>query len=315
MSLFTRSILVGSQGAFAAKTLLSNPKNVFTDPKGSVRNVNLRTLKDRIGAVNTVKKVSQVMKVLTQQRIVAVQSQLFKTRTSLDGPNRVWGDISVPDLKGRKNLFVVLSTDRGMCGGINAATYRYVRDTIKERVADQGIQPSIVILGDIVSKSLYRMFPTLMKWHASQFGKHGVSFPVACFLTDKIMKSDADILTLVYNHYINQISYDLTAREFVMPSLLEENKPKFWLYEFAGGDFNTHLPDLHEFTLATYIYQALVENNASENAARLLAMDGAQKNASELAKVIERMYNKKRQSNITIELLEIVSAAMFTPKR
>jgi len=308
-------MLVANTG-FASKTLLSsNHKNVFTDPLGATRNVNLRTLKDRIAAVNTVKKVSQVMKVLTQQRIVAVQAQLFKTRTSLDGPNRVWGDIAVPDLKGRKNIFVVLSTDRGMCGGINAATYRFVRDTLKERVSELQIQPSIVTLGDIVSKSLYRMFPTLMKWHAAQFGKFGVSFPVACYLTDKIFKSDADVLTLVYNHYINQISYELTAKDFLMPNLLEENKPKFYNYEFAGGDFNTHLPDLHEFTMATYIYQALVENNASENAARLLAMDGAQKNASELAKVIERLYNKKRQSAITVELLEIVSAAMFTPKR
>jgi len=62
-------------------------------------------------------------------------------------------------------------------------------------------------------------------------------------------------------------------------------------------------------------YQALVENGASENAARLLAMDGASKNATELAKIIERLYNKKRQEKITGELLEIVSAAMFTPKR
>jgi len=59
----------------------------------------------------------------------------------------------------------------------------------------------------------------------------------------------------------------------------------------------------------------MVENTASENAARLLAMDGASKNAGELAKFVERLYNKKRQTAITVELLEIVSAAMFTPQR
>jgi len=274
----------------------------------------LRTLKDRIGAVNTVKKISQVMKVLTQQRIVAVQQQLYKTRAALDGPSRVWDEIK-SDHKGKKNLFVVISTDKGMCGGINAQTYRFVREMIRERVAVDGIVPSIISLGELATRPLHRLFPQEMRWHAAQFSKHGASFPVASFLAEKILRSDADVLTLVYNYYINQISYDLSVREFLMPNAIEENKGHFWGYSFAEGATNDHLQDLHEFSLGTYLYQAMVENAASENAARLIAMDGASKNASELAKLIERLYNKKRQAAITTELLEIVSAAMFTPKR
>jgi len=76
-------------------------KNVFTDVKGSTRNVNLRQLKDRIGAVNTVKKISQVMKVLTQQRIALIQKNLFLTRTAIEGPNRIWEDVKI-DHRGKK---------------------------------------------------------------------------------------------------------------------------------------------------------------------------------------------------------------------
>jgi len=292
----------------------TSSKTVFNDPKGAVRNANLRQLKDRIAGVNTVKKISQVMKILTQQRIVAVQNQLMKTRAATEGPGRVWDDMKL-DVRGKKNLFVVLSTDKGMCGGINAQTFRYTRDLLRERVANEEIQPQIISLGELGSRPLARLFPKEMRWHAAQFGKHGVSFPVASFLAEKIFQSDAEVMTLVYNYYINQISYDITTREFLMPAALESNKSFFYNYEFAEGAANAHIQDLHEFTFASFLYQAMVENAASENAARLLAMDGASKNAGELAKLIERLYNKKRQSAITVELLEIVSAAMFTPKR
>jgi len=289
-------------------------KTVFNDPKGAVRNANLRQLKDRIGSVNTVKKISQVMKVLTQQRIAAVQAQLMKTRGAIEGPGRVWDDLKI-DVKGKKNLFVVISTDKGMCGGINAQTFRFVRELLRERVANDEIQPSIISLGELATRPLARVFPKEMRWHASQFNKHGASFAVASYLADKILQSDAEVMTLVYNYYINQISYDITTKEYILPAALESNKSYFHNYEFAEGATNAHIQDLHEFSLATYLFQAMVENSASENAARLLAMDGASKNAGELAKLIERLYNKKRQAAITVELLEIVSAAMFTPKR
>lgn len=285
-------------------------KKLFKDTQGATRNVNLRQLKDRIGAVNTVKKISKVMKVLTQQNIVKVQQQLERTRSSLEGPNRVWEELK-PELRGKKNLFVVLSTDKGMCGGINAQTFRYTRNLLKERVKELNIQPSIISLGELASRPLYREFPSEIKWHAAQFAKTGVSFPVAAYLADKILRQDADVVTIVYNTYINQISYQISKKEFLMPNAMEENKNFFWGYEFAEGQENDHIRDLHEFSFATILYEALIENSASENAARLLAMDGASKNATELAKVIERLYNKKRQEKITNEILEIVSAALF----
>lgn len=298
-----------------AKTTISiQPKTIFNETKGATRNVNLRTLKDRIGAVNTVKKISKVMKVLTQQRAKQVQQQLEQTRSAIAGPNRVWDDLKL-DLKGKKNLFVVLSTDKGMCGGINAQTFRYTRDLLKERVQELNITPSIVCIGELASRPLARTFPKELKWHAAQFAKTGISFAVASFLADKILRQDADVLTLVYNNYVNQISYSITKREFLMPSAMEDQKNYFWGYEFAEGQAINHIKDLHEFSFASILYQALVENSASENAARLLAMDGASKNATELAKVIERLYNKKRQEKITNEILEIVSAALFTPKK
>jgi len=289
-------------------------KNVFTDVKGSTRNVNLRQLKDRIGAVNTVKKISQVMKVLTQQRIALIQKNLFLTRTAIEGPNRIWEDVKI-DHRGKKNLFVVISTDKGMCGGINAQTFRFVRDLIRERTQNLQIQPSIISLGELATRPLVKLFPSQFNWHAAQFSKHGVSFQVASYLAERILASNAEVMTLVYNQYINQISYELTTREFLLPQGVAENKAYFDNFEFAEDSTIEHSSDLHEFSLATILYQALIENNASEHAARLLAMDGASKNAGDLAKVIERQYNKKRQGMITTELLEIVSAAMFTPKR
>jgi len=307
---------IGTFAQTSSKSVIAAPstKTVFNDPKGAVRNANLRQLKDRIQAVNSVKKISQVMKVLTQQRIRAVQDQLMKTRSAVEGPGRIWEDLNL-DIRGKKNVFVVISTDKGMCGGINAQTFRFVRELLRDRVANEGIEASIISIGELASRPLARTFPNEMKWYAAQFHKNGVSFPVASFLAEKILQSDAEVMTLVYNYYINQISYDISTREYLMPAALESNKSYFYNYEFAEGAANSHIQDLHEYSLATFLYQAMVENNASENAARLLAMDGAAKNAGELAKLIERLYNKKRQGAITVELLEIVSAAMFTPKR
>jgi len=273
-------------------------------------------VKDRITGVNTVKKITQVMKVLTQQKIAKVGAALMKTRSAIEGPNRLWEDVEKKiDLKGKKNLFVVLSTDKGMCGGINAGAFRFTRELLRERVEHLGIQPSIISLGDLATRPLVRIFPNEVKWHAANFSKKGVSFEVASYLADRILQTDAEVMTLVYNYYVNQISYELTTREFLLPAGLEEHKSFFHTYEFAEGAANNHIRDLHEFSLATILYQAFMENSASENAARLLAMDGASKNASELAKLIERLYSKKRQTMITTELLEIVSAAVFTPSR
>jgi len=215
----------------------------------------------------------------------------------------------------KKNLFVVISTDKGMCGGINAQTFRFVRDLIRERTQNLQIQPSIISLGELATRPLVKLFPSQFNWHAAQFSKHGVSFQVASYLAERILASNAEVMTLVYNQYINQISYELTTREFLLPQGVAENKAYFDNFEFAEDSTIEHSSDLHEFSLATILYQALIENNASEHAARLLAMDGASKNAGDLAKIIERQYNKKRQGMITTELLEIVSAAMFTPKR
>jgi len=294
--------------------LTSSSKNVFNDVKGSTRNVNLRTLKDRMGGITTVKKISQVMKVLTQQKSKQVQLALMQSRPAITGPNRIWGDLNI-NFQGKRNLFVVISSDKGMCGGINAQTTRFVRDLLRQRVQNYKIIPSIISLGELSSKPLARLFPEEINWHASQFSKFGATFPVASYLAEKILKSNAEIMTLVFNTYINTISYELTTREFLLPASLEENRGYFNTFEFAEDSSTEHMNDLHEFSLASILYQAMVENNASENAARLLAMDGASKNAGDLSKLIERQYNKARQAKITLELLEIVSAATFTSKK
>jgi len=309
-SLMQNNLLLTSKAIFINKKLT---KNVLQDPKGSIRHANLRQLKDRLNAVGTVKKISQVMKILTQQRIAAVQQQLFKTRDSIIGSKKVWDEIPV-EHKGKKNLFVVLSTDKGMCGGINAQTYRFTRDLIKDRVENLNITPSIISIGELCSKPLLRFFPNAMTWQASQFSKKGASFVVASHLADRILQSDADTMTLIYNEYINQMAYEIQARDFIMPKGLDDVKTSFWHYEFADGQNGTHTRDLHEYSLATFLYQAMVENSASESSARLVAMDGASKNATELAKTIQRLYNKKRQGAITTELLELVAGAMFTSK-
>jgi len=202
----------------------------------------------------------------------------------------------------RKRLFIVISSDRGLCGGIHSSVTKATRRLIAE--SDE--KAKVVVLGDKSKSQLTRLSPGNLLLTFNQVGKDVPTFADACVVADFISQGDAefDSVCVVYNKFVSAISYEASVMEVVNQNALWET-PNFKQYEMEDDVTK----DLVEFSLANAIYAALVEGHAAEISSRRNAMDNASKNAGDMITSLQMKYNRGRQAAITNELVDIITGA------
>jgi len=206
----------------------------------------------------------------------------------------------------KRKLFIVVSSDKGLCGGIHSsvskATRRALADT--ETVVDS--DSPVMVIGDKSKAQLSRAVPQNLALTFNQIGRDIPTFADAAGVADLIVKSDAkyDSIAIVYNKFVSAISYESAIVEVLNENTLKES-PGFKVYEMEDDVTK----DLAEFSLANAIYAALVEAHACEQSARRNAMDNASKNASDMIGSLTMQYNRGRQAAITNELVDIITGA------
>ncbi len=209
--------------------------------------------------------------------------------------------------EGGKELFVVVSSDKGLCGGIHSSVTKKTRATFASLGASESTEgPKIVVLGDKSRAQLGRALPQNMALSFNQVGKDVPTFAEAAAIADLIVQSgiEFDKVTIVYNKYVSAISFasDLTT---VFSESALRNAPGFNVYEQEEDTTR----DLAEFSLANAIYAALAEGHASEINSRRNAMDNASKNAGDMISSLQMQFNRGRQAAITAELCDIITGA------
>ncbi|KAH7337776.1 ATP synthase F1 gamma [Rhizoctonia solani] len=262
----------------------------------------LREIEMRLKSVRNIEKITKSMKMIASTRLNKAQRAMATAKEYGKANNEIFGNSEATVAEGGKTLYVVVSSDRGLCGGIHSS----VTKATKRALAENQGQGSVVVLGEKSKSQLSRSSAKNLELSFSQIGREVPSFADAAEIADKIITSgiEFDSVNLIYNRFVSAIAYESTAMTVFNEKALTD-APAFKAYEMEDDPTK----DLVEFSLANAIYAALVEGHAAEISSRRNAMDNASKNAGDMIGRLTMQYNRGRQANITNELVDIITGA------
>jgi F-type H+-transporting ATPase subunit gamma len=278
--------------------------------------INLAALKKRIKATANVAKLTGVMKLVASSKLKFVEDALAIGRPFGDSLKAA---VTVPEEEavrpadeiGAKNVMcVVLTTDRGLCGGVNSSVSRFARKKFQELAAD-GHNVTIFGLGDKARVQIAREMPEMTSGVVDQCFDKDPIFPLAAAIAENIVRQPYDLLAFVYNEFENTAKYN--TRCIYVPTMAGYDvgvlPPKLAGYEIEPENNEETLINLEEYATAGLMYSIMLESQASEVSSRIIAMDNASTNAGEMVDRFTLQYNRGRQSKITTELTEIVAGS------
>ncbi|PPQ92014.1 hypothetical protein CVT25_004871 [Psilocybe cyanescens] len=284
---------------------------------GAARNMaTLREIELRLKSVRNIEKITKSMKMIASTKLAKAQRAMEAGKKYGEANKEVFAH--VPSDKPTPNkLFVVISSDKGLCGGIHSSVSKATRKALAgaedspfvglpaNDAAVDSTSP-IIVIGDKSKSQLLRTVGANFQLTFNQIGRDIPTFADAAAVADLVIQSGIkyDSVVLVYNKFLTQISYESAITEVKGEEALKESNA-FKVYE--NEDDATK--DLAEFSLANAIYAALVEGHACEQSARRTAMENASKNAGEMIGSLQMQYNRGRQAAITNELVDIITGA------
>jgi F-type H+-transporting ATPase subunit gamma len=292
----------------------------------------LKTLRTRINSVKSTRKITQAMKMVAASKLKRAQGQAEAARPYAQRMERMLGALATsvagsPDApkllvgtgRTQVHLLVVVSADRGLCGGFNGVISRFSRNRIRA-LEEQGRTVKILTVGRKSRDYLRRDFARLIVGEVNFVGKKRIGFEDAAAIAESItaMLNDGqfDVCTLLYNRFQSVISQVPSEQPLIpasVPATAAEAEAAAGagaqaLYEYEPTEEEI-LASLLPQNLAIQIYRAVLESAAGEQAARMTAMDNATRNAGDMIARLTLNYNRQRQANITKELIEIISGA------
>ena len=273
----------------------------------------LNIVKIRMKSVSSIRKITKAMKMVAASKLRHDERRMTNGLPFSRPAMNLFARLPVEKAPvTASETFVGLTSDKGLCGGVNSAVARAVRAKIVETEA-QGRQARFFGVGGKGTSALRRLFADRFVGTVEDVQKTGWNFMAASIIAERILATEPQALTLVHNHYKSAIAYD--TRKVRVPTLhqVKSLDKGDWskamdIYNFEPGVFE-QLQDLHEFYLAGTVFGAMLDNISAEQSARMAAMDNASKNAAEMLGKLTLQYNKARQAKITTELCEIISGA------
>ena len=286
----------------------------------------LDDLKKRIKSVKSTQKITKAMKMVAAAKLRKAQENAERGRPYsqkmqniiLNLTNSINDPQNAPKLligtgDDKKYLCVVLTADRGLCGGFNSNICKLAKINFK-KILGEGKTLKIITVG---SKGLDQIKREYGKYVIKKFSfkeKKQISFNEAKIVGDEIIslfnQNEFDKCILFYNNFKNVITQIPQAQQIIPAENNSSDKTdeKTHSYEFEP-DEDEILEDLLPKNISTQIFKALLENAASEQGSRMTAMDNATRNAGDLVDKLTINYNRSRQASITKELIEIISGA------
>ncbi len=287
----------------------------------------LKDLRSRIRSVKQTQKITSAMKLVAASKLRRAQEQAESSRPFAERMSEMLANLgaSVAGVEGappllagtgkdQVHLLVVATADRGLCGGFNASIARGARARIRE-LRESGKEVKVLCVGRKGRDMLRREFGNLILHTIEGIGRRRLEYAEAVGIAERIERmyeaGEFDVCTIVFNRFRSAIAQILTFQQLipVEPAEVDRDAAEVTaVYEFEP-DEQSILAELLPRNLAVQIYRALVENAASEQGARMSAMDNATRNAGEMIEGLTLVYNRTRQAQITRELIEIVSGA------
>jgi len=288
----------------------------------------LKDLKVRINSVKSTRKITKAMQMVAAAKLRRAQeaaeaSRPYSARMTTVLSNIATGNRDNPEapklLRGtgddKRQLLVVCTAERGLCGGFNSSIVRRAKLDINRLVAE-GKDVKILCVGRKGREQLKREYEHLFVEGQIAFEgikkiSYGEAEQVASRVLGAFAAGEYDVTTLYYSEFESVLTQVPQALQ-VIPATIDEieggEKGANATYEYEP-DENALLADLLPKNITVQIYRALLENAASEQGARMSAMDNATRNAGEMVDKLTLQYNRSRQASITSELIEIISGA------
>ena len=286
----------------------------------------LDDLRKRITSVKSTQKITKAMKMVAAAKLRKAQENAEKGRPYSEKMNNIILNLSAgvsdpqsaPKLlvgtgKEDVHLCVVLTSDRGLCGGFNSNIIKKAKNYF-EKIQNEGKSLKIITVGSKGYDQLKRQYGKSIIENISFKESKNINYfdaaKVGNLIIEKFQNEEFDFCTIFFNKFKNVISQIPQAQQII--PLENENKVKDEKlgsnYEFEP-DEDEILSNLLPKNISTQIFKAMLENSASEQGSRMTAMDNATRNAGDLVDKLTIQYNRSRQAAITKELIEIISGA------
>jgi len=286
----------------------------------------LDDLKKRISSVKSTQKITKAMKMVAAAKLRRAQENAEKGRPYSEKMNNIILNLSsgiadkqnAPKLltgsgEEKVHLCIVLTSDRGLCGGFNSNIIRKAK-TYFQKILNEGKTLKIITVGSKGYDQLKRVYNEniieKISFKESKNTNYFDADKVGKIIIDRFQKKEFDVCTIFYNQFKNVIT-QIPQEQQIIPLKASEDKKEPLdenSYEFEPEE-DEILGNLLPKNISTQIFKAMLENSASEQGSRMTAMDNATRNAGEMVEKLTIQYNRSRQAAITKELIEIISGA------
>ena len=278
----------------------------------------LRDIKRRISSVQSTQQITKAMKMVAAAKLRKAQMQIIEARPYAKRLSKMLGHVATKvdrnlhplmmEREPNRVCYVAVSADKGLCGSFNAGIIRRVQDEIRSCPANEKF---IIPIGRKVREHFLKRDYNVYTHYEDFF--HELSFSFAQAIGQDIInaykENTFDQINVVYNEFKSAAHHRIIVEQLlpIVPVLPQDEKyPVDYFFEPSPGDI---LDEICPRNINFQIWRILLESNAAEHAARMIAMENATENAQDMIKELTLYYNKVRQATITRELIEVVSGA------
>ena len=279
-----------------------------------------KEIRTKIGSVQSTQKITRAMEMVAASKMRSVQNRMNAARPYAYKIRSVIGHLAQSDIKLthpfldereiEKVGYIVVSSDRGLCGGLNNNLFKAIVKDM-QAVEEDGKQTEVCTIGGKASNFFASINANVVS-HTAQIGDTPTVeqlIGIVKVMLDRYHSGEIDKLVICYNRFENTMTQAPTM-ETLLPLAEDEEELRTYPWEY---EFEPSAEEVLEYLLTRYIeslvYQCVVENAACEQSARMIAMKSASDNAGDIINELQLIYNKARQAAITQEIAEIVGGA------
>ncbi len=280
-----------------------------------------KEIRTKIASVKSTQKITRAMEMVAAAKMRKAQDRMLATRPYTEKMKQVVGHIALanPEYKHpfvvsrevRKIGYIVISSDRGLCGGLNTNLFRFLVKEIKA-LQEDGKEVAFCTVGNKALGFFRRVGGQVMAQatHLGDAPRVEALVGTVKVMLDAYINGEVDEIRLAYNTFVNTMTQQNTVSQLVPLKAGEDADSlcRHWDYIYEPGAQEV-MDDLLVRYIESLVYQAVVENGACEQSARMVAMKSATDNAGDLISELKLIYNKARQAAITQEISEIVGGA------
>jgi len=283
--------------------LLTNP-SLLWGAQNQIRGMaTLQYISTRLKSVKNIQKITQSMKMVSAAKYARADKELKLARPFGEGAQRFYeaAEITAPE-DAKTEVVIMMTSDKGLCGAVHSSISRRVRAMLADKP-----HVKLICVGDKARAGIQRMHGNNIILVAKELGRLPPIFQDAAQIASAVFDSELDYDSgkILYNRSIHAASYETSEIQIYNQKSIYA-APKLTLYDSLDNDV---VQSYLEYSLASLIFYTMKENAASEQSARMTAMDSSSRNAGEMIQKLQLMFNRTRQAVITRELIEIISGA------